>query len=95
VAAALASRNPQLVAAVCLVDSAPPCQPVVGPGRKCSKYQMMEFDSRIEGLKCVEGHFEHFLPGPNPWTAGASTPVWRCSSNCASPRVSTLDPALA
>ena len=37
----------------------------VGPGRKCSKYQMMDSNSRIEGLKCVEGHFEHFLPGPS------------------------------
>ncbi len=26
---------------------------------------MLEFDSRIEGLNCVEGYFEHFLPGPS------------------------------
>jgi len=25
----------------------------VGPGRKCSKCQMMEFNSRIDGLECV------------------------------------------
>jgi hypothetical protein len=24
----------------------------------------MEFNSRIMGLKCVEGHFEQFLPSP-------------------------------
>ena len=36
----------------------------VGPGRKCSKYKTMEFNSRIEGLNYVEGHFEHFLPSP-------------------------------
>ena len=25
---------------------------------------MMEFNSGIDGLKCVKGHFEHFLPSP-------------------------------
>ena len=37
---------------------------MVGPGRKCSKYRTMEFNSRIEGLECVERHFEHFLQSP-------------------------------
>ena len=36
----------------------------VGPGRKCSKCQMMEFNSRIDGLECAERHFQHFLPSP-------------------------------
>ena len=36
----------------------------VGPSRRCSKCQMMEFNSRIDGLTRIEGHFEHFLPGP-------------------------------
>ena len=26
----------------------------VGPGRSCSKYQMMDFNPRIEGLECGE-----------------------------------------
>ncbi len=38
----------------------------VGPGRKCSNYETMELNSRIEGLLRVEEHFEHFLPGPTP-----------------------------
>jgi len=25
---------------------------------------MVEFNSRSDGLKCVEGYFEHFLHGP-------------------------------
>ena len=36
----------------------------VGPGRKCSKCQTMGINSRIDGLECVEGHFEHFLAKP-------------------------------
>jgi len=43
----------------------------LGPGRKCSKYQMMEFNSRIDGLNYVEGHFEHFLPSPTAGAGGA------------------------
>ena len=29
----------------------------VGPGRNCSKHHRLEFDSRNEGLKWVEGYF--------------------------------------
>ena len=58
---------------------APPCLGVhdgrgvlrlcVGPGGKCSKCQLMEFNSRVGSLECVKGHFvkghfERFLPGP-------------------------------
>ena len=39
----------------------------------------MDFNSRIEGLECVEGYFEHFLPSPSrrderSHTAGAAEP---------------------
>ena len=33
---------------------------------------MMGFNSRIEGLECVEGHFEHFLPSPAVALAAAA-----------------------
>jgi len=37
---------------------------VLGPSRKCSKHRWVAFDSTIEGLKCVEGHFEQLPAGP-------------------------------
>jgi len=37
---------------------------VLGPSRKCSKHHWVAFDSTIEGLKCVEGHFEQLPAGP-------------------------------
>ena len=39
----------------------------VGPGRYCSPRHRMPFNSRHEGLQCVEGHLERLLPGLASW----------------------------
>jgi len=52
----------------------------VRPGRKCSKYQMLEFNSRIDGLECVEGRFEHFLPSPTGMATRSCPPAMSAHS---------------
>ena len=58
--------------------------PRLGPGRKCSKHQGLAFNSGNDGLKWIEGYFEHFLPSPTRGAPSWPPPPWCwCASRTA------------